>query len=237
MKISRRHLWGLPPIANALVERLVVHAHALGVLLQWDSALRHVHEDDRAAIARLAPIREPNAVFGRIGAVVVFPLKGVKRRGFTHVGKEVLEPLAPSITHGNPATPVVFKLPIAGRRAPLKHGAVAVVGRGAAFAVSGERPAVGRYLIATAAQQWPRRARYPNATPTNLHPAVASKEPRGVIAYRAVPANSNQSPASISSEVTRLNHMGFYDVHDTNATMLTLRDRYSDDGGDIRSVA
>lgn len=64
---------------------------------------------DVALVSILGLARDPLAVVGRVGAVVVSAFNCVRGRwARTHVGVEVLERVAPAVTHGYTPAAVVF---------------------------------------------------------------------------------------------------------------------------------
>lgn len=99
----------LGSIANLQRKAQINRPKAYGVLSQ-------------ASILRLLFTRCPPAVARFVVTVVVYPLQRQALRPLTHVGKEVLERMAPAATHSNAATTVVLPRPIIGIGTTLAHG-------------------------------------------------------------------------------------------------------------------
>lgn len=108
-------------------------------------------------IAALVPLLRqaisPNAIAGLVGAVIVSALKSESFRPFTHVCKEGVKAVAPTLAHNNSATAIIRKfLPVRAVAAPPHLYPRAIGGRvGKSVSRNSFKPSLFHARLASAA--------------------------------------------------------------------------------------
>lgn len=107
-----RHSAGVrPSTAEALGYQVRASADAAAPLSHRQPLAVVLDKSVAAAIARLGRLVRPDAVLGRVRAGVVFAFQAVRSaRSLSHVGKEGLETISPSVRHRDAATSISRKL-------------------------------------------------------------------------------------------------------------------------------
>lgn len=128
------------------------------------------------SISRLLFFRRPSAILGRIRAIVIDAVNGMKFcRPLSHVSKKVLKTIAPAFTNIDAARPIDWKLVVIGVEAALFNGGPSNVFRAMAQ--------IMRSRVGIAAQQRGRCFEGKTATACRRFAEVGGSHLRGIAAF------------------------------------------------------